>query len=48
MIPEIRDNNTNIKENKNKFNENIKSLKLNKNEEVKKIMKYIKYKTKII
>ena len=36
MIPEIRDNNTNIKENKNKFNENIKVLKLNKNEEVKK------------
>ena len=32
MIPEIRDNNTNIKENKNKFNENIKALKLNKNE----------------
>ena len=36
MIPEIRDNNTNIKENKNKFNENMKSLESSKNEEVKK------------
>ena len=36
MIPEIRDNNANIKENKNKFNENMKSLESNKNEEIKK------------
>ena len=36
MIPEIRDNNANIKENKNKFNDNMKSLKSNKNEEIKK------------
>ena len=36
MIPEIRDNNSNLKENKNKFNENIKSLESSKTEEVKK------------